>query len=600
MELFRTKLKTMSNHQREKLAIAVRRFLLKHVSQTGGHLSSSLGATDAIVALHSVFDTDRDKIFFDVGHQSYAHKILTGRHKEFSTLRQWNGLSGFPNPAESTHDPAVAGHASTSISLALGTARAFCLQQSDGVPIAFIGDGALTGGQAYEALCDAGNSGLPMLVVLNDNGMAISRNNGGVAKHLTRLRTRPQYFKMKRAVHVVTDVMPPIVNRTIRGVKRTIRDSILPTGSLFESLGFTYLGPADGHNIAEMVALLNHARDLQRPVLLHLITRKGKGYLPAELKPASFHGVGAFDIETGRGTSLGRGESYSDRFGNTLCKLADSNKNLVAITAAMPDGTGLMPFMQRHPNRFFDVGIAEPHAVTMAAAMAKQGLRPVVAIYSTFLQRAFDQILHDVALESLPVVFCVDRAGLVGEDGATHHGAFDVGYLSQVPNMELYAPASLAELESMLTRILSEEQHNPIAIRYPRGSEGDYKLDLSSNDFMIRPATKAHIAEPTAIVTYGNMINIAIAAADEIGASIVKLNRLAPLDINAIQNVLPKRFAVIEDVVHAGSVGEKLAAPLAFNLGNTLPLHGFVAQQHKAAGLDVDSIIAALQEAWQV
>ncbi|MCL2546730.1 MAG: 1-deoxy-D-xylulose-5-phosphate synthase [Oscillospiraceae bacterium] len=607
MNILDANVKKMTPAQLERLAKRIRCFLLAHVSQTGGHLAPSLGAVDLIVALHKVFDTSVDRVVFDVGHQAYSHKILTGRREGFDKLRQWGEMSGFPCPNESVHDAFVGGHASTSISLALGMARAERLKGSDARCIAVLGDGALTGGLAYEAINDAGHSREPLIVVLNDNGMSISRNVGGMSKHLARLRSRPQYIKMKIAYHKLTDPLPggKTINRALHRMKRGVRDTILSDSSLFESMGFAYLGPADGHNIDEMVELFRHAKSLKRPVLIHLMTRKGKGYKQAEQNPSAFHGVPAFDLQNGLAAK--NGETFSDRFGKTLCKLAQNDKKIVAITAAMPDGTGLCQFVKQYPSRFFDVGIAEGHAVTMAAAMAKQGIKPVVAVYSSFLQRAYDHILHDVAIGNLPVVFCVDRAGLVGEDGATHQGTFDVGFLSQIPNLTLYAPASLDELESMLSAALADLK-GPVAIRYPRGGEGAYNGNYADCDFaVLRPGNDA------CLLTYGTLTHTALETAERLAkqglqVSVIKLNKLSPLPCDSLHDKLPKRFAVIEDVVRNGSVGQRMAAecaarggefsPVLFNLGQTFMPHGSITKQRAAAGLDTDSLTEKLTEAW--
>lgn len=609
MNILDADVKQLNFRQLKLLSLQIRKFLIDNVSQTGGHLASNLGTTDLIVALHKVFDTAHDRVLFDVGHQAYAHKILTGRRDGFATLRQWGGLCGFPTPDESIHDPFIAGHASTAISTALGMARANHLQQQKRHCIAVVGDGALTGGLAYEALNDLGQSGEPVIVILNDNGMSISQNVGGVSKHLARLRTRPQYFDLKRSVHRITDALPGgrTVNRAIHAVKSSVRDTILPDGTLFESLGFLYLGPADGHSIEDMVHLFERAKQSKKPVLIHLITQKGKGYKAAEQDPSAFHGVGAFDVTNGNAVAA-KSETFSDRFGAVLTHAAESNKDIVAVTAAMPDGVGLTTFAKRFPTRCFDVGIAEGHAVTMAAGMAKQGLKPVVAIYSSFLQRAYDHIIHDVALPQVPVVLCVDRAGLVGEDGATHQGLMDVGFLSQIPNMTLYAPASLAELELMLYAAL-RNTYGPVAIRYPRGGEGDYTANNAGGDFaVLKPGHDA------CLITYGALTTTALTVAQQLtdsgcGCGVIKLNKLSPLDFDNLLFHLPSRCAVIEDVVHNGSIGQQLAAyiaqtgaavrPTLFNLGQSFVPHGSVTCQRVANGLDADSLLAALNDAWR-
>ena len=449
----------------------IRAFLIGSLSRTGGHLASNLGAVELSVALDRVYDPWKDRIVFDVGHQCYTHKLLTGRMAGFDKLRHSGGVSGFPKPGESGADAFIAGHASNSVAVALGMARARTLMGADYDVAAVIGDGALTGGLAYEGLSSAGQSGEPMVVILNDNAMSIRTNVGGMARLLSRLRVRPAYFDFKRRYRQTVGRIKPVYN-AIHAVKEQVKGAILHS-NVFDDMGFYYLGPVDGHDVNGLISALSWAREMRVPVLLHVITRKGRGYPAAELHPDMYHGVGPYDPLTGELKKSG--ESFSGVFGRELTRLAAADGRIAAITAAMADGTGLTTFEKRFPERFFDAGIAEGGAVAMAAGMAKQGMLPVAAIYSTFLQRAYDQLIHDVSLLGLHVVFGVDRAGLVGEDGETHHGVFDVAYLSSVPGMTVYAPASFAELRDMLHRALYETD-GPAAVRYPRGGEGGIRL----------------------------------------------------------------------------------------------------------------------------
>ena len=454
----------LNDAQREELCSEIRDFLVTSVSQTGGHLASNLGTVELSVAIETVFNTMEDRLVFDVGHQSYVHKLLTGRQAEFAHLRQFGGMSGFPKPEESPSDAFVAGHASSSISIALGMARARTLQNQDYHVIALIGDGACTGGMAYEALNDAATSKEPMVIILNDNEMSIERNVGGMAKHLSKTRSSTKYLQMKKRYREAVKKLPGgsyFYNAT-SNLKNRIKRALLPW-TIFENIGLNYYGPVDGHDLPELIRLLKEVRDLHSPAVLHVITQKGHGYEPAEQNPAKFHGIGKFDPETGETTGK-KATSFSDSFGETLMELAEHNHKVCAITAAMPSGTGLMGFQKAYPKRTFDVGIAEEHAVSMAGGLAKQGMTPVVALYSTFLQRSFDQLMQDVSMLNLHVVLAIDRAGLVGEDGQTHHGIYDVGFLRQNPGMKILCPASIAEQKEML-RWAVEECNGPVAVR---------------------------------------------------------------------------------------------------------------------------------------
>ncbi|MBS5282838.1 MAG: 1-deoxy-D-xylulose-5-phosphate synthase [Clostridiales bacterium] len=463
-------LKELSFEELGELAEEIRRFLIESISRTGGHLASNLGVVELTIALFKVFDLPSDKIIWDVGHQSYTHKILSGRREGFGELRQYGGLSGFPKRKESPYDSFDTGHSSTSISAGLGMAQGRDILGEDYRIVSVIGDGALTGGMAYEALNNAAQMKKNFIIVLNDNKMSISENVGGMSRYLNSIRTGSGYNDLKKNVADALDRIPVVGSAMIDKIKRTknsIKQLFLP-GMLFENMGITYLGPVDGHDIQALCRVLREAQKLDHAVLVHVVTRKGKGYRPAEIHPAQFHGVGPFDIQTGKPAGEGKYPSYTEVFSKKLCQLGENHEKLVAVTAAMPDGTGLTAFSKKFPNRFFDVGIAEAHAVTSAAGMAAAGLKPVVAMYSSFMQRGYDQILHDVCIQNLPVVFAVDRAGLVGSDGETHQGIFDYSFLTSIPNMTVMAPKNLWELRAMLE--FAVDYTGPIALRYPRGT----------------------------------------------------------------------------------------------------------------------------------
>lgn len=468
-------IKNLSLEELRDLSHEIRTFLVESVSKTGGHLAPNLGVVELTISLFNVFDLEKDKIIYDVGHQSYVHKILTGRKGEFHSLRQFGGLSGFPKREESRYDVFDTGHSSTSISAALGIARARDLMQEDFQVVAVIGDGALTGGMALEALNDVGDKKTDLIVVLNDNQMSISPNVGGISTYLSQLRAFPNYERAKKEVQVIVDKMPlgKSINRSMDKVKEGIKSMLLPD-MLFENMGLTYLGPVDGHNIREVSKLLKIAKEMKGPKLVHVLTKKGKGYHSSEQRPDKFHGTPPFNKENGKAKDSAT-FNYSKMFGNTLVEMAMNNHKIVAVVAAMPDGTGLGGFRDLYPDRLFDVGIAEQHAVTLSAGLAVGGMKPYVALYSTFLQRAYDQVIHDVCLQKLPVTFCIDRAGLVGDDGETHQGILDLSFLTPVPNLTIMAPKSMEELRQIL--YFSETFKGPLAIRYPRG--GDEKgIDL--------------------------------------------------------------------------------------------------------------------------
>ena len=595
-------LNTLTDIQAKLLCDQLREQIVAGVSKTGGHLASSLGVVEATVAVHRVFDLERDRLVFDVGHQCYAHKILTQRGGQMDTLRKLGGLSGFPKPREHRADAFIAGHASNAVSVALGMARARTLSREDYCVLAMLGDGAMTGGLAYEGLSDAGQSGEQLVVILNDNGMSITKNVGGVAQHLAQQRLKPQYLQFKKVYKRATGAtaVGRGLYRFTHKAKQAVKNAVLHC-SMFEDMGFTYLGPVDGHDVNYLTRLLRYAKELDCPVLLHIKTVKGKGYPPAEREPDRFHGVGPFRVEDGAPLKEG-GETFSSVFGDTLCRLARERDDIAAVTAAMPDGTGLVGFAQEFPKRFFDVGIAEGHAVSMAAGMAKQRMVPVAAIYSTFLQRAYDMLIHDVAIQGLHVVLGVDRAGLSGEDGETHHGVFDVVYLSSVPGMKIYCPASFEELRAMLRHAV-EKVRGPVAVRYPRGGEGEFKaLCGVEGASVLRPGADVTIA------AYGTMVNEALAAAkllEEKGRSVqvVKLNSIAPLDVDALAACAKKtgRLVVAEECVDAGCVGRRVAAEFALrgvsgvrlalvDLGDRFVQHGTVAELRALCGIDGASI----------
>lgn len=552
-------LKAFTYEELEQLATEIRAKLVDTVSKNGGHLASNLGVVELTLALHYVFNAPKDKIVWDVGHQCYVHKILTGRKQAFETIRTYGGISGFPKRHESEYDTFGVGHASTGVSAALGMARARDLEGEDYAVVAVLGDGALTGGMCYEALNDAGNAEKKLIVVLNDNGMSIAHNVGAMNGYLSKLRSSPEYNKFKSKTKHFLDHIPGIgkwLSKQVERFKNKIKYFLIP-GVLFEELGFTYLGPIDGHDIQKLVLVLRQAEKLDRPVIIHIKTTKGKGYEFAENNPEKFHGIAPFYVETGDERNLHR-YSNSACVGQVLCELAQNDPSIVAVTAAMPQGTGLMAFCHQYPERFFDVGIAEQHAVTMAAGMAANGMRPVVAIYSSFFQRAYDQILHDVCLQNLPMVLAVDRAGLVGEDGETHHGAFDVAYLRHMPNISIFSPASLAELGPMLKMAI--KRNGPCAIRYPREKLID-DIEGASEVIYGKWDIVAPIQELTIIAT-GRMVGIAISILpkliqQKINAGLVNARFIKPLDDEMLSSIYRKAkwVYVLEDGATSGGFG---------------------------------------------
>lgn len=593
----------LTDEKRVQLCQEIREFLISSVSHTGGHLAGNLGVVELTVALETVYDTSTDRLVFDVGHQSYVHKLLTGRREAFDTLRQFGGLSGFPKPCESDTDAFVAGHASSAVSIALGMARARTLLHQDYQVVALLGDGAATGGMAYEGLNDAADSKEPIVVVLNDNEMSIGRSVGGISHHFSRLRTSEKYLGIKRWYRSTLYSIPggKRIYLFSSRAKNRIKHFLLQT-TIFENMGFKYLGPVNGHDVRELITVLRAAKDLQEPTLVHVVTKKGKGYAPAEEDPAKFHGIGKFDPVTGKKLAP-KVRTFSDAFGDTMVALAAREPRLCAITAAMPGGTGLLKYMQQYPQRLFDVGIAEEHAVSMAGGLAKQGMIPVVAIYSTFLQRAYDQLMQDVAMLHLHVVLAIDRAGLVGDDGPTHHGVFDVGFLRQIPGMRILAPASLCELEQMLTWAV-ESCDGPVAVRYPRGTEGKYTA--SAWDAAAKVAPHRSGADVT-LITYGTMINPVLDAADRlaqqgISCTVLRLLELSGLPAEEILRLMPekKNVVIIEETAANSGVAQPLAWQLrglcpecrvsGIDLGHDFVPHGSQQRLYEYCGLDAASI----------
>ena len=605
----------LDDQQRVALCDEIRSFLISSVSKTGGHLASNLGTVELSVAIETVFNTMEDRLVFDVGHQSYVHKLLTGRQADFGHLRQFGGMSGFPKPHESPSDAFVAGHASSSVSIALGMARARTLQRENYHVIALIGDGAATGGMAYEGLNDAAVSKEPMIIILNDNKMSIDRNVGGMAKHLSRLRSTDDYLRLKQNYRNFLKKMPggKCFYRFTSRLKNRVKRFMLPS-TIFENMGLTYLGPVDGHDLPELIDLLRAAKDLNSPVLIHVLTHKGHGYEPAENNPAKFHGIGKFDPATGE-TFGAKKVTFSDSFGRTMCDLAMENPRVCAITAAMPGGTGLLEFRKEFPKRLFDVGIAEEHAVSMAGGLAKQGMIPVVALYSTFLQRSYDQIMQDVGLLGLHVVFAIDRAGLVGDDGETHHGTFDVGFLRQVPGMAVLCPVNMAEQCDMI-RWAVKEHTGPVAVRYPRGTNGAYtNSDWVSGTDLGSGLLKLHRkGDAVTLITYGTIFNNVMSAAEilsrqGIEATVLRLQTVAPLPVDQIIDNLSAshQVVVVEEVCSGSGIREDLAFQLqkkvpgckvdGLDLGHNFAVQGDMQKLYHHYGLDAESIADCVREA---
>lgn len=604
-------LKKLSLVEKEELAKEIREYILEIVSKNGGHLASNLGVVELTIALHSIFDLPQDKIIWDVGHQSYVHKILTGRREQMKTLRKFEGLSGFPKISESEYDSFDTGHSSTSISVALGMARANALENKSEHIIAVIGDGSLTGGMAMEALNDAGSSNSNITVILNDNEMSISKNVGGIPALLTKIRVKKMYKRsnncIKRFFNKVPFVGKPIVSLA-HNIKRGIKQMVIPN-MYFEDIGFTYLGPVDGHNIEELENILEQSKHLEGPILIHVMTKKGKGYKFAEETPDRFHGISSFDLKTGELISKPKVD-YSKVFGNKLVELASKDNKIVAITAAMKDGTGLKEFANKFPNRFFDVGIAEQHAVGMIAGMAAAGLKPVFAVYSSFLQRGYDQLIHDIALEQIPVTICVDRAGIVGADGETHQGLFDLCFLNSIPNLVVMAPKDFKELEQMLE--FAVNLNKPVIIRYPRGGEALNKFEQHTN-IELGKSEVIKEGKDLTIVAIGRMVEKAkevskLLEKDNINAQVINARFLKPLDKETILQSVEKskNVVTIEDGLIEGGFGTSVVEAIndsklenikvkRFGYSNCFVKQGSVEQLEKEYGLDIESIVKNIE-----
>ena len=595
----------------DELAQEIRDFLINKISVTGGHLGSNLGAVELTMALHLALNLPEDKIIWDVGHQSYTHKILTGRKEGFDGLRQFHGMSGFPKRKESNCDAFDTGHSSTSISAGLGLVKARDIQGLDQTIVSVIGDGSMTGGMAYEALNNAGKLETNFIVILNDNNMSISENVGGVSKYLNNIRTADSYLDLKKSIYDALRGTPRGKNMVtgIRRVKSSFKQLVIP-GMFFEDMGITYLGPVDGHNIRALVRVIQEARRVNGAVLIHAITQKGKGYAPAERHPARFHGAEPFDVETGLPTNRRTTPSYTDVFSTVMCKLGGRDEKVVAITAAMPDGTGLKRFHNMYPERFFDVGLAEEHAVTFAAGLAAGGMKPIVAIYSSFLQRAYDQILHDVCIQNLPVVFAIDRAGLVGSDGETHQGIFDFSYLSSIPNMHVCAPKNKWELADMLKYAV--RFGGPIAIRYPRGEAYD-GLKEYREPIECGRAEWIYREREIALFAVGSMVKTAEQVREKLKAlgkqaSLINARFVKPIDTEAVLEACRdhQMIVTLEENVSSGGYGEKVLRCindenitvdyLQVALPDAYIEHGNVEKLKGEIGMDADSICQKILE----
>lgn len=603
--------KALSMEELKQLAEEIRQLLISVIAKTGGHLAPNLGVVELTLALHRVFSTPEDKIVFDVGHQAYIHKIITGRREQFSTLRQYGGLSGFPKRSESAHDAFGTGHSSTSISAALGMAVARDIKQQDYNVIAVIGDGSMTGGMAFEALNNAGTLHKRMIVVLNDNEMSISKNVGAMSEYLYHLRTGETYNKIKHDLEGWLKNMDfgSDVLKALRRLKGSVKYLMVPT-SIFEELGFTYLGPIDGHDLPTLIEVMQAAKKIDGPVLVHVLTKKGKGYKPAEESPNKFHGTGPFEIATGKKiTNPNAPITYTEVFGKALTELAHEDKDIIGITAAMPDGTGLTTFAKAHPTRFFDVGIAEQHAVTSAAGAAAAGLKPVAAIYSTFLQRAYDSVLHDICMQKLHVTLCLDRAGLVGDDGYTHHGVFDYAYLRSMPEMTVMAPKDENELRHMLKTAVDFD--GPISLRYPRGSGVGVDITEPMQALPIGKAEVLREGQDVSIWAIGSMVQSAAQAAEKlaeqgISAGVVNMRFVKPLDKELLLAQAKEygKIVTLEEGVLQGGVGSAVLETLneaqlltkcqvlTLGIPDEFVLHGDKKLLFKDLGLDVDAIVA--------
>ncbi|MGI6072813.1 MAG: 1-deoxy-D-xylulose-5-phosphate synthase [Lachnospiraceae bacterium] len=605
-------IKKIKTSECEELAREIRRFLIRNVSRTGGHLASNLGVVELTMALHLALDLPGDKIIWDVGHQSYVHKILTGRKDEFTSLRQHGGLSGFPKRRESECDTFNTGHSSTSISAAMGMAQAAKLKGEDSTIVAVIGDGAMTGGMAYEALNNASKLKRNLIIILNDNNMSISENVGGISTYLTSVRAGGKYNDIKLGVVNTLERIPIVGEKMIRNIKKTkdnLKKLVIP-GTFFEDMGITYLGPLDGHNVLTMYRIIKESAKLDHPVLIHVCTKKGKGYVHAERNPSKFHGIDAFNPHTGELLAPTGGPTYSSIFAEALIEEARKNKSITAITAAMGEGTGLSAFEKEFPERFSDVGIAEEHAVTFAAGQAAAGLKPFVAIYSSFLQRAYDQIIGDVCIQNLPVTFAVDRAGLVGEDGETHQGLFDLSYMMTIPNMNIFAPSDGKELKAAVK--FAADFNGPLAIRYPRG-EAHESCEDSYEPIVYGKSRVLHLEKDIAILAVGSMVKVAGLVRERLkefgrNVTLVDVRFVKPIDEELLNEILENHNTVItmEENVLAGGFGSMMlklindkkpsARVLNFAVANSFVEQGSYEIQMKECRLDADSITERLKE----
>ena len=597
-------LRTLPARRLQQLAEEARQFLIHSVAGTGGHLAANLGTVELTIALHYVFNTPDDRLVWDVGHQSYLHKILTGRREQMGSLRQKGGLSGFPRREESPYDSFGVGHSSTSVSAALGMALAAAAQGSPRRVVAIIGDGAMTAGQAFEALNHAGTLDANLLVVLNDNDMSISPNVGGLSNYLARVLSGRTYATMREGSKKVLQNMPSVWELA-RRAEEHMKGMVVP-GTLFEELGFNYIGPIDGHDMDALLRTLRNIRQLNGPQLLHVVTRKGKGYRPAEQNPCKFHGIGKFDPSTGdchAGGSTTR--TYTSIFGDWVCDMAEQDERLVAITPAMREGSGLVAFSERFPQRYFDVGIAEQHSVTLAAGLAAEGRRPVVAIYSTFLQRAYDQLIHDVALQKLPVLFAIDRGGLVGADGPTHSGNYDLSFLRCIPNMTIMTPADENECRQLLST--GFRLSGPAAVRYPRGGGPGVTVDTALDELPVGKAEIRRQGRDVALLVFGSPLADALAAAERLDATVANMRFVKPLDEDCILELAAghRLLVTIEDNAVAGGAGSAVAEALARH-GSSIPLamlgipdrfieHASREQQLAECGLDAEGIYQRVQ-----
>ncbi len=604
-------IKKLTEEDYPVLAQEIRQFLIEKISHTGGHLASNLGVVELTMALHLAFDLPKDKIIWDVGHQAYTHKLLSGRKAGFDELRQFGGMSGFPKRAESPYDAFDTGHSSTSISAGLGIAQAREIQGEDYSVISVIGDGALTGGMAYEALNNAAQLKKNFIIVLNDNKMSISENVGGMSRYLSSVRTKESYAELKKGVDRALSAIPVVGKSLSYGLylaKNGVKQFFVP-GMLFEDMGITYLGPVDGHNVPELVRTLKEAKRVRHAVLVHVITKKGKGYAPAEKNPTRFHGVDPFDIATGQPLKKKQYPSYTEVFSKKICELAGENRKIVAVTAAMPDGTGLTRFSKKFPDRFFDVGIAEAHAVTSAAGMASAGLKPVVAVYSSFLQRGYDQILHDVCLQKLPVLFAIDRAGLVGSDGETHQGIFDISFLSLVPGMTIMAPKNRWELEAMLEFGVNFE--GPLAIRYPRG-EAYRGLSEFAAPMEYGKAEMLYEESGIALFALGSMVSTGEHVREKLKArgyscTLVNARFAKPMDTDMLDRLCRNHDLIVtmEENVLRGGLGMcatryihehyPQVKVIQVALPDAYVEHGNVSLLREMLGIDSDSVIRRLE-----